>query len=164
MRLLILPIHFCLAEAEWIELSIKRVASLSRENVRKSELPNGEMDFPLGKAVITRGRNLKAKYVIHTVGPLLRGGENAEAELLTDCYRNSLILAESNYLKSIAFPAISTWIFGYQIEHASLVALDALKDFLNEAQTDKLKEILFVLYTLRDLGIYEKTANIVFKD
>ena len=78
---------------------------------------------PTGEARITRGYRLKARHVIHTVGPIWRGGESGEPELLARCYRNSLALAEEHGLKSIAFPAISTGIYGYPKEPATGIAV-----------------------------------------
>src|SRR4249920_4019389 len=76
-----------------------------------------------GQAKITRGHRLPARFVIHTVGPVWRGGDQGEAELLADCYRNSLRLAQENHLRSIAFPAISTGIYGFPSEPAARVAV-----------------------------------------
>lgn len=77
-----------------------------------------------GEAKITKGYNLAAKYVIHTVGPVWQGGDHGEPELLASCYRNSLNLAVENNLESIAFPCISTGIYGYPIEPATQIAVD----------------------------------------
>ncbi len=78
---------------------------------------------PTGQARITRGYRLKARHVIHTVGPVWQGGTKAEPALLASCYRNSLILADTHGLKSIAFPAISTGIFGYPKDLATEIAV-----------------------------------------
>ena len=85
-----------------------------------------------GQAKITKGYRLPAKYVIHTVGPIWHGGNHGEPELLTDCYRNSLKLAKENTLNSIAFPAISTGVFGYPKEPAAEIAVKTIKDFFKE--------------------------------
>jgi len=82
---------------------------------------------PTGEARITKGYRLKARYVIHTVGPVWRGGKADEPELLASCYRNSLALAEEHGLKSIAFPAISTGIYGYPKEQAAEIAVREVK-------------------------------------
>ena len=85
-----------------------------------------------GDAKITKGYNLPAKNVIHTVGPLWHGGNNNEDELLANCYRSSLKIAVENNIKSIAFPAISTGIYGFPQERAALIAVREVKDFLKQ--------------------------------
>src|SRR3972149_3599364 len=90
--------------------------------IRETEWPDG---LPTGKAVITSAGNLKAKHVIHTVGPVWHGGRGGEPEFLVQAYVNSLRLAVSNGLKSVAFPSISTGAYGYPIEEACGVALKA---------------------------------------
>jgi len=120
------------------------------KRIRAMEWPGG---LPTGKAVMTSGGNLKAKYVIHTVGPVWRGGARGEPELLAEAYRNSLKLAVSNGLKTIAFPSISTGAYGYPIEKASRIAVATVKEFLEKE--NKLDKVVFVLFTSRDLEIYE---------
>jgi O-acetyl-ADP-ribose deacetylase (regulator of RNase III) len=131
------------------------------EKIRSSEWPNG---LPTGKAVITTGGNLKAKFVIHTVGPVWQGGDKGEAELLAECYKNSLNLAVSSHLKSIAFPAISTGAYNYPLEQASIVALNTAKDFLDKARPNPIKELVFVLFSTDDLNTYQESAKKIFKD
>lgn len=82
-----------------------------------------------GEAKITKGYNLPAKWVIHTVGPVWRGGKNKEDERLSDCYKNSLLLAEKYSLKSVVFPSISTGAYGFPVERASRIALGEIKNF-----------------------------------
>jgi O-acetyl-ADP-ribose deacetylase (regulator of RNase III) len=98
-----------------------------------------------GKAVITTGGNLKAKYVIHTVGPVWRGGNRGEADLLASAYRESLRLATGHKLKSISFPSISTGVYGYPVAEAARVALDAVIAFLR-GEPNSLEKVYFVLY------------------
>jgi O-acetyl-ADP-ribose deacetylase (regulator of RNase III) len=98
-----------------------------------------------GKAVITRGGNLDAKYVIHTVGPVWHGGSRGEAELLASAYRESLKLAVAYKLKSLSFPSISTGVYGYPIAEAAKIALDTVISFLKDKPT-LLEQVLFVLY------------------
>jgi O-acetyl-ADP-ribose deacetylase (regulator of RNase III) len=124
------------------------------KRIRATEWPNG---LQTGKAVITSGGNLKAKYVIHTVGPVWQGGTNGEPELLAQAYRNSLKLAASKGLKTIAFPSISTGTYGYPIEKASRIALATVKEFLEKE--DKLDKVVFVLFTKHDLEIYKEAAK-----
>ena len=128
------------------------------KRIRATEWPNG---LPTGKAVITTGGNLKAKYVIHTVGPVWRGGNSGEPELLAEAYRNSLKLAVSKGLKTVAFPSISTGAYGYPIEKACKVALTTVKEFLEKE--DKLDKVVFVLFTAHDLEVYKKAAKEILK-
>jgi O-acetyl-ADP-ribose deacetylase (regulator of RNase III) len=106
-----------------------------------------------GKAVITTGGNLKAKYVIHTVGPVWHGGNRGEAELLSSAYRESLKLAAEHELKSISFPSISTGIYGYPVAEAAKVALDAVIDFLRD-KPNSLERVYFVLYDSKTFNAY----------
>ena len=85
-----------------------------------------------GEAVITPGGNLYARYVIHTVGPVWEGGNAGEAERLAGCYQESLRLAVENDIQNIAFPSISTGIYGYPTEKAAVIALNAVKEFVNQ--------------------------------
>ena len=87
---------------------------------------------PTGQAVITTGGNLKAKHVIHAVGPVYRGGTKGEAELLASAYRSSLKLASAHGLKSIAFPAISAGVYGYPLAEAARIALSTAIDYLRQ--------------------------------
>jgi O-acetyl-ADP-ribose deacetylase (regulator of RNase III) len=105
-----------------------------------------------GEAVITGGHDLPNRHVIHTLGPVY-GQDHPEAELLANCYRNSLALAEENEIDSIAFPAISTGVFGYPVEEAAEVALRAV---VEEAERlEHVRLIRFVLYGEKDLEVYE---------
>ena len=119
------------------------------KRIRATEWPQG---LPTGKAVITSGGNLKAKHVIHTVGPVWRGGNHGEPELLAQAYQNSLRLAVSKGLKTVAYPSISTGAYGYPVEEACRVALKAIKDFLEKE--DNLAEVVFVLFSEHDLKTY----------
>ena len=87
-----------------------------------------------GDAKITTGGNLRAKYVIHTVGPVYQGGDRDEAELLASCYRRSLDVARENGIKSVSFPSISTGAYRYPVEEAAKIALAAVIDYLKEQQ------------------------------
>ncbi|MBR4214276.1 MAG: macro domain-containing protein [Bacteroidales bacterium] len=89
-----------------------------------------------GDAVITQGFNAKAKYIIHTAGPIYNPANNQQAEQLSNCYTNSLKLAAQNNLKSIAFPLISAGIYGYPLNEAIQIAIDSIKDFLRENNSD----------------------------
>ncbi len=103
-----------------------------------------------GEARITRGYHLPARFVIHTVGPVWRGGVHHEPETLVNCYRRSLQLAVENEIRTIAFPAISCGAYGYPIPDAAQVALKTARDFL--ATDDKIDKVTFVL---RGEDIYE---------
>ncbi len=119
------------------------------KKIRATEWPQG---LPTGKAVITSGGNLKAKHVIHTVGPVWRGGNRGEPELLAQAYQNSLRLAVKKRLKTVAFPSISTGAYGYPVESASRIALEAVKEFLEKE--DALNEVVFVLFSESALEVY----------
>lgn len=112
---------------------------------------------PTGEARITTAGNLPSKYVIHTVGPVYRGGDNREAELLYNTYYNSLELAEEYNLKTIAFPSISTGVYGYPIDKASDIAIKAVTDFIEEKGS--IDKVVFVLFSNNDYEIYEEKLN-----
>lgn len=124
------------------------------KHIRATEWPDG---LPTGNAVITSGGNLKAKYVIHTVGPIWRGGFYNEAKLLRAAYWNSMKLASTNNLKSIAFPSISTGSYNYPTEQASQIAINAIKDYLKKE--NKIETVILALYSDKNLEIYTKTAE-----
>ena len=124
------------------------------KRIRAAQWPNG---LPTGKAAITTGGDLKAKHVIHTVGPVWYGGGEGEAGLLGDAYKNSMMVAVLNKLRTIAFPSISTGAYGYPVEKASSVAVKAVKRFLETE--DGLDEVVFVLFSDRDLNVYFKAAS-----
>ncbi len=105
-----------------------------------------------GDAVITSGGRLAARHVIHTVGPIYRGGDRGEAELLASAYRRSLEVAVEHGLESIAFPSISTGAYGYPIEEAAQIALTTVAAFLDEEE--RIKSVSFVLFSDADLAIY----------
>ena len=109
---------------------------------------------PTGEARITSGYRLPARYVIHTVGPVWQGGLAGEAEALAACYRNSLTLALENGLATIAFPAISTGVYGYPVREAAEVAADAAAGFL-AAHPDAFRELLFVCFSAEAAAIYQ---------
>jgi O-acetyl-ADP-ribose deacetylase (regulator of RNase III) len=111
--------------------------------------------LPAGKAVITSGGRLKAKYVIHTVGPIWHGGNRGEPELLASAYRESLKLAAGRRLRSVSFPSISTGAYGYPVDEAARVALGAVISFLKEQPTS-INEVVFVLF---DSGTFASYAS-----
>jgi len=107
----------------------------------------------VGDAKLTKGYKLPARFVIHTVGPVWRGGENGEPELLASCYRNSMAIAFKNRMKSIAFPSISTGVYGYPIELAAGVAVKTIRNAIG--QPSKIEEVLFCCFSQKDLEVYE---------
>ncbi len=109
-----------------------------------------------GQAVITGGHKLPNKYVIHCLGPVY-GVDKPEDKLLADCYRNALLRAEDRGIESIAFPAISTGIFGYPVKEAALVSLRTVADMAPYLKA--VKRVRFVLYTDRDLAIHEQALS-----
>ena len=112
---------------------------------------------PTGQAVLTTAGNLAATYIIHTVGPIWRGGVNDEAVLLARCYHSSLTLATNHQITTISFPSISTGIYGYPIQQASKIALSAAADFLGQEET--VSEIRFVLFGEDDFSVYRRALE-----
>ncbi len=111
---------------------------------------------PTGEAVITGAGRLDARYVVHTVGPVWQGGGEGEPELLRSAYRNSLELAAEHDAKTIAFPSISTGVYGYPVKEAANVAITAVREWVLE--NEGIREIRFVLFSDEDLAAYEKVA------
>jgi len=107
-----------------------------------------------GEAKLTRGYNLPARFVIHTVGPVWSGGNRGEAAILSNCYQNSLELALENAIQSIAFPAISCGAYRYPVKEAARIALQTTRDFL--IATGKPSRVIFVLATEEIFGAYEQ--------
>lgn len=107
-----------------------------------------------GEAKITKGYRLPAKHVIHTVGPIYGREPLKEAELLANCYRNSLSLAKKHHIKTIAFPAISTGVYGYPKEEAAEIVCETVNSFISK--DDSMDEIRFVLFSDGDLKLYKK--------
>jgi len=107
-----------------------------------------------GEAKITKGYRLPAKYVIHTVGPMYGRGKGREAELLANCYKNSLLSAKKHKVKTVAFPAISTGVYGYPKEEAVKIVFKTVKDFISK--DNSLDEIRLVLFSDSDLRLYNE--------
>lgn len=106
-----------------------------------------------GDAKITGGYNLPARHVIHTVGPIWRGGNNGESEKLASCYRKSMEVAVANGVQTIAFPAISTGVYGYPLEEAAQIAVSQVVECLNEMPS--IKNVTFVLFGAKNYDIYK---------
>jgi O-acetyl-ADP-ribose deacetylase (regulator of RNase III) len=115
---------------------------------------------PTGEARVSKGYKLPAKWVIHTVGPIWKGGQKDEEGLLADCYRNSLKAAVDRGAKTVAFPSISTGAYGFPLDKATEIALKETKRFL---ETDKtLEKVVFVCFGERALRTYQETYKQVF--
>ena len=123
------------------------------EELRATKYPDG---LPAGQSAITPGGKLPAKWIIHTVGPKYAQHDGKEAELLASCYRTALELAESHKLESIAFPAISTGVYGYPPEEAAKVASQAVQSSLQGLKS--IQEIRFVFFSERELKIFKKNS------
>ena len=119
--------------------------------IRQTVYPKG---LPTGKAVITSAGNLKARFVIHTVGPVYGMNEGRDAELLSDSYKNSLALAVENNLETIAFPSISTGAFHFPKHEAARISSQTIKDFL--FTDDKIKEVRLVFFSEPDANMFLK--------
>jgi O-acetyl-ADP-ribose deacetylase (regulator of RNase III) len=113
--------------------------------------------LPAGRAVITTGGCLAAKHVIHTVGPVYRGGGHGEAEELASCHRESIRLADEHALESLSFPAISTGAFGYPASEAATIAVSSTVETLVSAK--HVSKVRFVLFDIRTLRTYTRTAE-----
>lgn len=127
------------------------------KRIRATTWPDG---LPTGHAVITSAGNLKAKFVIHTVGPVWMGGFHVEEEVLKQAYRNSLKLAVTNGVRTIAFPSISTGAYGYPLEEASHVAVRTIKNFLEKE--DRLDKVIMVLFSETAFKVYLTAAKALF--
>jgi len=111
-----------------------------------------------GEAKITRGYNLPARHVIHTAGPVWHGGNCHEAELLEACYRNSLSLASSNKIKTIAFPNISTGVYGYPKRDAATIATSTVRSWLSIHQ--EIEKVYFVVFDEENYNIYKEILGL----
>jgi O-acetyl-ADP-ribose deacetylase (regulator of RNase III) len=120
------------------------------EECRKIRQQRGEL--PTGEAVLTEGGNLKAQYVIHTVGPVWHGGANDEDRLLAHAYRNCLTLATEYNITSIAFPSISTGVYGFPIKRAAHIAVRTVSDFVKDH--GEIREVRFIVFSDSDHEVY----------
>ena len=107
----------------------------------------------VGDAKLTKGHRLPAKFVIHTVGPVWHGGRDGEPEFFASCYRRSLEIAVKHNLKSIAFPGISTGVYGYPVEPAARIAVNTVKSFV--ATRSGIEEVVFCCFSPEDLAVYD---------
>lgn len=118
---------------------------------------------PTGEAKISPGFNLPAKYVIHTVGPVWHGGDRGEAELLANCYHNCIKLAQQHNVTSIAFPAISTGVYGYPINDATDIAINRVLQSLTKATQlgSVIEEVIFCCFSASDAAIYQQKLKAI---
>jgi O-acetyl-ADP-ribose deacetylase len=112
---------------------------------------------PTGQAVITTGGNLKAKFVIHTVGPIYQGGNRGEPRLLASAYRESLKLAQTKGIRSLAFPSLSTGAYGYPLEEAARIAVKTVADYIRENKV--FDRVGFVLFGRKAYDAYDQAAG-----
>ena len=126
--------------------------------VRQELYPDG---LPTGEAISTTAGNLNAQRVIHTVGPVWKGGEQEEASLLANAYKNSLVQARHEGLRTVAFPSISTGAYGYPIAQAAKIALQTIGAYVTSFP-DAFEEIHFVLFSKQDLATYVECAETIF--
>jgi O-acetyl-ADP-ribose deacetylase (regulator of RNase III) len=111
-----------------------------------------------GQAKITKGYNLPCKYIIHTVGPVWNGGEKREAQLLADCYRNSLLIAMEHGIRTIAFPSIATGIYRFPVDKAAQIAVSTVSEFLQEYE-DAFELVVWVLFDENTKAVYEAAVR-----
>ena len=121
------------------------------KEIRRTQFPDG---LPTGQAVVTTAGKMTAKYVIHTVGPVYGGGGKDKAEQLAACYRNSLALAAKKRIKTIAFPAISTGIYGYPLDQAAQVSSKAVEEFLKSDPS--IQQVRLVFFSRSDAEVFLK--------
>ena len=115
------------------------------------EIVANQGDCEVGEAVITSAGRMPAKFVIHTVGPIWYGGESGESEKLANCYKNSLVLAVENNCKTIAFPNISTGVYGFPKNRAAKIAVKTVRDFLST--NNKIEEVIFICFDDENLQL-----------
>jgi O-acetyl-ADP-ribose deacetylase (regulator of RNase III) len=145
-----------LAGGGGVDGAIHRAAgpALLEECMRIAQKRRPESPCPTGDAVITGAGKLRAKHVIHTVGPVWHGGGKGEPELLASCYRKCLLLAEEAGVESVAFPNISTGVYGYPKDKAADVAVASVRETLS--QTPGIKRVVFVCFDGENFSLYKK--------
>jgi O-acetyl-ADP-ribose deacetylase (regulator of RNase III) len=131
---------------------------LECRRIAEEKRGQGKIPCPAGEAVITGAGRLPCKFVIHATGPVWRGGGQGERELLASCYRNSLLLAEEQGLRSVAFPGISAGVYGYPKEKAAETALASVKETLR--LTPGIKKVVFVCFDNENYTIYRRILGL----
>lgn len=126
------------------------------ELLEKTRTLNG---VETGQSKITEGYKLPAKYIIHTAGPVFKKGKEGQAALLASCYSTSLELAKENGLKTIAYPSISTGVYGYPLEEAVPIAVDTVKEKLEEEGFEGIEEVIFVCFNEKAFELYQETLD-----
>lgn len=116
-------------------------------------------ECPAGEAVVTTGGNLPARYVIHTVGPVWYGGQKQEEQLLYSCYHKSLTLTEAHQVTSIAFPNISTGVYGYPKDKAAQVAVKAVRTYFEEHTSSRIQYVAFVCFDDENYRLYQELIS-----
>ncbi|WP_207263000.1 O-acetyl-ADP-ribose deacetylase [Desulfovibrio sp. Huiquan2017] len=145
-----------LAGGGGVDGAIHRAAGIDLLQAACREIIREIGSLPPGEAVITPGFGLSARHIIHTVGPIWRGGANREPELLGNAYRNSMALAHQHDIKTLAFPAISCGVYGYPVEDAARIALAALRQGL---ETELVGEAVMVLYSEAAFHTWSRIAE-----
>ncbi len=130
------------------------------KEIQQELYPDG---LPVGEAVVTTAGNMRAKYVIHTVGPVWCGGDAGESEKLKKCYLNSLKVAENENCKTIAFPAISTGVYGYPKKEASVVVNSALSDYFRKSNSP-LDKIYLIFFDGEDFRLFTENCSFEFPE
>jgi O-acetyl-ADP-ribose deacetylase (regulator of RNase III) len=133
----------------------RAVGTVILEDCKKIVAQSGRL--PSGQAVVTTGGNLKARFVIHTVGPIWHGGKKGEPETLASAYRESLQKAVEHKLRSVSFPSISTGVYGYPVDQAAKVAIGTVIGFLK--RDESLQEVVFVLFDSRTFDAYRRALE-----
>ncbi len=126
------------------------------EACKKIVAERGGKGIKTGEAVLTTAGKLPARYIIHTAGPVWKGGGKGEAKLLADCYRNSLELAHENKLKTVAFPNISTGVYGFPKEDAAEIALGILRSLLEDHEVSEVEEVRLVCFDDENFKLYRQ--------
>jgi len=171
---MVLPTHIRIAQGDIVRLDVEAVVNAANSSLLGGGGVDGAIHraagpellaacrkiggCPTGQARITAGFNLRANWIIHTVGPVWKGGDQGEAELLASCYRESLTLAVEHSIGSIAFPAISTGVDGYPIRQAAAVAVESVAAFL--AADRGPAEVIFCCYSREDYATYEHALRL----
>lgn len=148
------PLHKC------IDNAIHSYAGLQVRKDLLEIMQKQDYKEPNGKAKITKGYNLPAKYIIHTVGPIVNGNVTKQNEIdLYNCYQSALKLASEYNLKNIVFCSISTGVYGYPIEKASIIALKSIKDYFSNNENTSIKKVVIDVFSRSDYDEYQRAIS-----